>query len=53
MDPAGPNFEDGDDRVRVDASDAYFVDAIHSNGNLGSLLAGAFGSLIFHLASKA
>lgn len=43
MDPAGPNFEDMEDIVRVDPSDAYFVDAIHTNGKLSGLLSGSFG----------
>lgn len=43
MDPAGPNFEDYDEAVRCDASDADFVDAIHTNGNVGGLLALSFG----------
>ena len=31
LDPAGPNFERSDVEVRIDKSDAKFVDIIHSN----------------------
>jgi pancreatic triacylglycerol lipase len=41
MDPAGPFFEDTDPIVRLDATDADFVDAIHTNG--GTLVNLAFG----------
>lgn len=33
LDPAGPWFVDELDRCRLDASDASFVDVIHTNGN--------------------
>ena len=32
LDPAGPNFKDKPKEGRLDASDAPFVDNIHSNG---------------------
>ena len=42
MDPAGPYFENVDPMVRLDPTDAVFVDAIHSDSdpivNLGKLL---------------
>lgn len=38
----GPLFESYDPKVRLDASDAVFVDVIHSNGD--SLLMGGLGS---------
>ena len=42
MDPAGPYFENVDPIVRLDPTDAVFVDAIHSDSdpilNLGKLL---------------
>lgn len=33
LDPAGPFFEAFDLAVRVDSTDAKFVDVIHSNGD--------------------
>jgi hypothetical protein len=42
LDPAGPLFENYDKRVRLDSTDAIFVDVIHSNGD--SLLMGGLGS---------
>lgn len=33
LDPAEPNFEFTDPLVRLDPSDAYFVDVIHTDGN--------------------
>ncbi|XP_011174955.1 uncharacterized protein LOC105207204 isoform X2 [Solenopsis invicta] len=42
LDPAGPLFESQDPRVRLDATDANFVDVIHSNGE--QLLLGGLGS---------
>ncbi|KAL3869625.1 hypothetical protein ACJMK2_042290 [Sinanodonta woodiana] len=33
LEPAGPLFEDTDPRVRLDATDANFVDVIHTNIN--------------------
>jgi len=33
LDPAGPYFENTDNIVRLDAGDAKFVDAIHSDGS--------------------
>ena len=33
LDPAGPFFESYDTRVRIDRTDAKFVDVIHSNGD--------------------
>lgn len=32
MDPAGPYFEHTDKDVRLDPTDAQFVDAIHTDG---------------------
>ncbi|CAF1187657.1 unnamed protein product [Rotaria sordida] len=32
LDPAGPNFERTDPRVRLDPTDAQFVDVIHTDG---------------------
>lgn len=31
LDPAGPYFDESDPRVRLDASDALFVDVIHTD----------------------
>lgn len=42
LDPAGPLFESQDPRARLDASDARFVDVIHSNGE--QLILGGLGS---------
>ncbi|XP_034946131.1 uncharacterized protein [Chelonus insularis] len=42
LDPAGPLFESQDPRARLDATDANFVDVIHSNGE--QLLLGGLGS---------
>ncbi|XP_063226535.1 pancreatic triacylglycerol lipase-like isoform X2 [Bacillus rossius redtenbacheri] len=42
LDPAGPLFESQDPRVRLDSSDAQFVDVIHSNGE--NLILGGLGS---------
>ncbi|KAL7299131.1 hypothetical protein TKK_0008209 [Trichogramma kaykai] len=42
LDPAGPLFEAQDPRARLDASDAKFVDVIHSNGE--QLILGGLGS---------
>jgi hypothetical protein len=44
MDPAGPFFEDADPLVRLDPTDADFVDAIHTNG--GTLVGLAFGIMM-------
>ena len=41
MDPAGPNFESAPIEVRIDKTDAKFVDVIHSNGD--NILTGNFG----------
>ncbi len=41
---AGPFFEDTDPRVRLDPTDADFVDAMHTNG--GTLLTASFGILM-------
>ena len=42
LDPAGPLFEGYDPTVRLDKSDADYVDIIHSNGE--SLIVGGFGA---------
>ena len=42
LDPAGPLYESYDKQVRLDESDALFVDVIHSNGD--SLIMGGLGS---------
>lgn len=42
LDPAGPLFESQDPRARLDATDANFVDVIHSNGE--QLILGGLGS---------
>lgn len=42
MDPAGPFFESFDARVKLDPSDAKFVDVIHSNGD--DVITGSFGT---------
>ena len=41
MDPAGPLFEGYDTSVRLDKSDANYVDVIHSNGE--AIYVGGFG----------
>ncbi|KAK0176742.1 hypothetical protein PV328_000849 [Microctonus aethiopoides] len=42
LDPAGPLFESQDPQVRLDKTDANFVDVIHSNGE--QLILGGLGS---------
>ncbi len=42
LDPAGPLYESYDKKVRLDQTDALFVDVIHSNGD--SLIMGGLGS---------
>jgi hypothetical protein len=41
LDPAGPLFEGYDTSVRLDKSDADYVDVIHSNGE--AIYVGGFG----------
>ncbi len=41
LDPAGPLFEGYHESVRLDKSDAHYVDVIHSNGE--SLMVGGLG----------
>ncbi|CAF1347936.1 unnamed protein product [Rotaria sordida] len=43
LDPAGPYFENTDSKVRLDPTDALFVDVIHTDGSHNLLL--GFGSL--------
>jgi len=38
-DPAGPLFANADDAVRIDPTDADFVDVIHTNGGLLGMIA--------------
>jgi len=38
LDPAGPYFEDTDPSVRLDPTDAMFVDVIHTDGTHNLLL---------------
>lgn len=42
LDPAGPLFDFQDPRVRLDRTDAKFVDVIHSNGE--TLILGGLGA---------
>ncbi|KPJ11276.1 Pancreatic lipase-related protein 1 [Papilio machaon] len=42
LDPAGPLFDFQDPRVRLDSTDAKFVDVIHSNGE--TLILGGLGA---------
>ena len=41
LDPAGPLFEGYDPKVRLDETDADYVDVVHSNGE--PLIVGGFG----------
>ncbi len=38
LDPAGPYFENTDPKVRLDSTDALFVDVIHTDGSNNLLL---------------
>jgi pancreatic triacylglycerol lipase len=38
LDPAGPYFENTDPAVRLDPTDALFVDVIHTDGSHNLLL---------------
>ncbi len=38
MDPAGPYYENTDPKVRLDPTDALFVDVIHTDGSHNLLL---------------
>lgn len=40
LDPAGPYFENTDPRVRLDPSDALFVDVIHADGTVSTPVPG-------------
>ncbi|GFU66466.1 inactive pancreatic lipase-related protein 1 [Trichonephila clavipes] len=40
LDPAGPYFEDTDPKVRLDPSDALFVDVIHTDSPPAAQVAG-------------
>ncbi|XP_054710966.1 pancreatic triacylglycerol lipase-like [Uloborus diversus] len=42
LDPAGPYFQDAENEVRLDTTDADFVDIIHSNGG-DTIVGGALG----------
>jgi hypothetical protein len=44
LDPAGPLFENTDPQVRLDPTDADYVDVIHTNA--GSLLSASFGMMM-------
>ena len=44
MDPAGPGFEEVQPEVRLDPTDALFVDAIHTDAQHTL----DFGRLLFH-----
>lgn len=41
MDPAGPSYESNGYQVRVDPTDAKFVDIIHTNGDVTALTGSA------------
>lgn len=41
MDPAGPSFEDTNPIIRVDPTDADFVDIMHTNG--GNIVSASYG----------
>ncbi len=43
LDPAGPSFENTPIQVRVDPTDADFVDVMHTNGATTGLLSGSYG----------
>ena len=47
LDPAGPYFENTDPRVRLDPTDAQFVDVIHTDGTHNLLL--GLGTIAFFL----
>ena len=49
LDPAGPNFERSDVAVRIDKSDAEFVDIIHTNtGPTGAGITAPLGHADFY-----
>merc|ERR1712226_273828 len=43
MDPAGPYFENQDEKVRLDRADASYVDSVHTDGK--ALYEAGFGML--------
>jgi len=50
LDPAGPYFENTDPKVRLDSTDALFVDVIHTDGSNNLLL--GFGITNFTIKKK-
>ncbi|XP_064606656.1 pancreatic lipase-related protein 3-like [Liolophura sinensis] len=44
LDPAGPLFEDSHTKVRLDSTDALFVDVIHTNGD--KFIEGGLGTMV-------
>jgi pancreatic triacylglycerol lipase len=50
LDPAGPYFENTDPKVRLDPTDALFVDVIHTDGAHNLLLGLGITILIGNLS---